>query len=148
MKKIVIYFSCFVLIFFIFPMLFSKRDKDVITDTSEQLQSQEENTNQDLSNKEQAENQGEYEYKQYGTLQLLHSKTGEVETVKLDEYLCNVVSAEMPADYELEALKAQAIVARTYTIYKINHKKHDNSDICDDSTCCQAWISKEYRLAR
>lgn len=103
-------------------MLFSKRDKDVITDTSEQLQSQEENTNQDLSNKEQAENQGEYEYKQYGTLQLLHSKTGEVETVKLDEYLCNVVSAEMPADYELEALKAQAIVARTYTIYKINHK--------------------------
>ena len=148
MKKIVIYFSCFVLNFFIFPMIFSKRDKDVITDTSEQLQSQEENTNQDLSNKEQAENQGEYEYKQYGTLQLLHSKTGEVETVKLDEYLCNVVSAEMPADYELEALKAQAIVARTYTIYKINHKKHDNSDICDDSTCCQAWISKEDRLAR
>ena len=110
MKKIVIYFSCFVLIFFIFPMLFSKRDKDVITDTSEQLQSQEENTNQDLSNKEQAENQGEYEYKQYGTLQLLHSKTGEVETVKLDEYLCNVVSAEMPADYELEALNIKLII--------------------------------------
>ena len=54
----------------------------------------------------------------------------------------------MPADFELEALKAQAVVARTYTIYKIQNKKHDNADICDDSSCCQAWISKEDRLAK
>lgn len=54
----------------------------------------------------------------------------------------------MPADFELEALKAQAVVARTYTLYKAKNKKHDNADICDDSTCCQAWISKEDRLAR
>ena len=51
-------------------------------------------------------------------------------------------------NFELEALKAQAVVARTYTIYKVNNKKHDNADICDDSACCQAWISKEDRLAR
>ena len=82
------------------------------------------------------------------TINLLHKKTGEVEQVNIDEYLCNVVSAEMPADYEIEALKAQAIVARTYTIYKILNKKHENADICDDSTCCQAWISKDDRLAR
>ena len=54
----------------------------------------------------------------------------------------------MPADYEKEALKAQAIVARTYTIYKIQNKKHENADICDDSSCCQAWVSKETRLSR
>ena len=54
----------------------------------------------------------------------------------------------MPATFEQEALKAQAIVARTYTIYKILNKKHDNADICDDSTCCQAWISKDDRLAK
>ena len=48
----------------------------------------------------------------------------------------------------MEALKAQAVVARTYTIYKIQNKKHENADICDDSTCCQAWVSKETRLAR
>ena len=89
-----------------------------------------------------------YTYNQYGTIKLLHADTNEVEEVALDTYLCNVVSAEMPVDFETEALKAQAIVARTYTIYKINHKKHDNADICDDSTCCQAWISKEDRLAR
>ena len=90
----------------------------------------------------------EYDYKNYGTIKLLHHETGEVEEVALDTYLCNVVSAEMPADYELEALKAQAVVARTYTIYKIQNKKHENADICDDSTCCQAWVSKETRLAR
>ena len=62
------------------------------------------------------ENNNTYDYKNYGTIKLLHEKTGEVEEVALDTYLCNVVSAEMPADFELEALKAQAIVARTYTI--------------------------------
>ena len=66
----------------------------------------------------------------------------------IDDYLCNVVSAEMPADYAEEALKAQAVVARTYTIYKINNKKHENADICDDSTCCQAWVDKETRFSR
>ncbi len=32
-----------------------------------------------------------------------------------------VVSSEMPASFEIEALKAQAVAARTYTIYKINN---------------------------
>ena len=61
-----------------------------------------------------------------------------------------VVCAEMPASFEEEALKAQAIVARTYTIYKIQNSgaKHENADICDDSTCCQAWISKEERMQK
>ena len=68
----------------------------------------------------------------------------------MDEYLYGVVSAEMPASFEKEALKAQAVVARTYTIYKIvnNDGKHKDADICDDSTCCQAWISKEDRLSK
>ena len=68
----------------------------------------------------------------------------------MNEYLYNVVSAEMPVSYEIEALKAQAIAARTYTIYHIDHNssKHGEANVCDDSTCCQAWISKENRLAR
>ena len=52
----------------------------------------------------------------------------------------------MPANFDKEALKAQAVVARTYTIYKVLNKKHENADICDDSSCCQAWISKEDRF--
>lgn len=91
----------------------------------------------------------DYDYSKYSTIKLLHQDTDKVEEVKLDEYIACVVSAEMPVSYDIEALKAQAIVARTYTIYKITtSKKHDNADICDKSTCCQAWISKENRLKK
>lgn len=82
----------------------------------------------------------------YKNITLLHTSTGAVETISLDDYLVNVVSAEMPVDYEEEALKAQATVARTYTLYQIeNSKKHQEADMCDSSSCCQAWITKEKR---
>ena len=68
-----------------------------------------------------------------------------VEEMTLGEYLVGVVRAEMPASFEIEALKAQATAARTYTLYKIqsggNHG--ETADICTDSTCCQAYISEE-----
>ena len=137
MKKIFIYFFAILFICFILPALLTKLE---IPTSSEENGADEESKEESINN--------EYTYNKYGTIKLLHTKTNEVEEVALDTYLCNVVSAEMPADFEKEALKAQAIVARTYTIYKINNKKHDNADICDDSTCCQAWISKEDRLAR
>ena len=144
MKKFLLYFLGFVVICFVLPALLTKKDnKEVVA------QNVNENNNENVQNQVSNTNLEEkYPYKKYGTINLLHADTGEVEQVELDTYLCNVVSAEMPADFELEALKAQAIVARTYTIYKVNNKKHDNADICDDSACCQAWISKEDRLAR
>nr|MBP8634507.1 hypothetical protein [Clostridia bacterium] len=123
MKKIFIYFFAFLFICFIFPALLTKREKE----TSSEVNNIEIND----TSKVEENAQSQYEYKKYGTIKLLHQKTGEVEEVNLDTYLCNVVSAEMPADYEKEALKAQAVVARTYTIYKIENKKHDNADICD-----------------
>ena len=92
---------------------------------------------------------GSYNYKNFTNIKLLHTKTGEVEVIPLEKYLLGVVSAEMPASFEEEALKAQAVVARTYTLYSIQKsKKHENADICDSSSCCQAWISKEDRLAK
>ena len=133
----------------IIPAFLTKRTTPTSSkkETERQLQ---DNNQQEQTTENQTEisNKNTYNYSKYGTISLLHKKTGEVERVKLDEYLCNVVSAEMPATFEQEALKAQAIVARTYTIYKILNKKHDNADICDDSTCCQAWISKDDRLAK
>ena len=144
MKKIFIYFVAFISICFILPALFTKRN---INTFSNGLEENIQENNEQISNNNSNE-VSEYNYNKYGTIKLLHKKTNEIEEVKIDDYLCNVVSAEMPADYELEALKAQAIVARTYTIYKVQNKKHENADICDDSTCCQAWVSKENRLER
>lgn len=139
MKKILLYFFAFLFICFLLPAFLTKKNIAQANSQNENVQTAE----------QVAENQAEkYDYKDYSKIKLLHQKTGEVEEVELDNYLCNVVSAEMPADYEIEALKAQAIVARTYTIYKMKNKKHDNCDICDESSCCQAWISKDDRLAR
>ena len=141
MKKFFIYFFAFIFICFLLPALLTKRNMETSVET-------EKNVSQEEIKDDKETGLSEYDYKNYGTIKLLHHETGEIEEVALDTYLCNVVSAEMPADYELEALKAQAVVARTYTIYKIQNKKHENADICDDSTCCQAWVSKETRLAR
>ena len=148
MKKALLYFFTFLFICFLLPAFLTKRNIEANSNNIVE-QNQEQGQEQQKSNKEQnQESEAKYDYKNYGTIKLLHKETGVVEEAELDEYLCNVVSAEMPADYEKEALKAQAIVARTYTVYKIENKKHEDSDICDDSTCCQAWISKEDRLAK
>lgn len=62
--------------------------------------------------------------------------------MELEDYICGVVLAEMPAEFEPEALKAQAVVARTYTCRRVEHPKHDSVDVCTDPNCCQAYISR------
>ena len=143
MKKVILYFIAFIVVCFFLPAILTKKDAKFVETSSKSNNEIIENTDSTQENIKST-----YNYKNYGTIKLLHKKTGEVEQVNVDDYLCNVVSAEMPADYEIEALKAQAVVARTYTIYKINNKKHENADICDDSTCCQAWVDKETRFSR
>ncbi len=143
MKKVILYFIAFILVCFFLPAILTKKDAKFVETSSKSNNEIIENTDSTQENIKST-----YNYKNYGTIKLLHKKTGEVEQVNIDDYLCNVVSAEMPADYEIEALKAQAVVARTYTIYKINNRKHENADICDDSTCCQAWVDKETRFSR
>ncbi|MBA3994938.1 MAG: hypothetical protein C0469_15575 [Cyanobacteria bacterium DS2.3.42] len=55
----------------------------------------------------------------------------------LEQYLKGVLESEIPASYHLEALKAQAVAARTYALNpRISHEK-DNADVCDSYLCCQ-----------
>lgn len=69
-------------------------------------------------------------------------------TLPLDEYLWGVVAAEMPAAFQEEALKAQAIAARTYTLYRMASGTDSHEEaLCDDPDCCQAWLSREERMA-
>ena len=68
---------------------------------------------------------------------------GGTEEMTMAEYLWRVVAAEMPASFESEALRAQAVCARTYTLWKRSAGSHsaDGADLCDRSTCCQAYIT-------
>ena len=69
---------------------------------------------------------------------------GELQEMDLNEYLWGVVAAEMPASFELEALKAQAVAARTYSLNKAGQAaNHPEADLCTDHTCCQAWSARE-----
>ena len=139
MRKIIIITILLIQILFLVPILFTQKFETKQTSIEENVVN---NENETLDTS--------YDYKNYNQIKLYHQSTKEIETINLDEYLCNVVSTEMPADFEQEALKAQAVVARTYTIYKIinNNNKHPDADICDSSDCCQAWISKQNRLER
>lgn len=60
-----------------------------------------------------------------------------------EQYIMHVLAAEMGTSFEIEALKAQAVAARTYTVQKIasgwNDPYHKGADICTDSSHCQAY---------
>jgi len=65
-------------------------------------------------------------------------ESGVVVTMPVEEYLRGVVPAEMPALWPMEALKAQAVAARTYAMHAIENPAHDNADICT-TTHCQVY---------
>ena len=135
MRKILLIIICVILICFLLPIIFTKKFQVNLTSA---------NIEPNMLDKNKL-----YDYGNYNKVKLLHVENNQVEEIDLDTYLYGVVSSEMPANYEKEALKAQAVVARTYTIYKIfSGNKHENANICDDSKCCQAWISKEERLSK
>ena len=77
----------------------------------------------------------------------VRNEQGIVTEGEMDDYLVGVVLAEMPASFEPEALKAQAIVARTYARKAYtNGGKHGDGSVCTDPACCQGYLSKEAYL--
>ena len=75
---------------------------------------------------------------------------GTVTSLSLEDYLRGVLAAEMPASFHPEALKAQAVAARTYCMRKqgAGSQRHPQADVCTDFACCQAWLSWEESVAR
>ena len=80
------------------------------------------------------------------TLRVL--RDGSVEEAALDTYLAQVVLSEMPASFAPEALKAQAVAARTFACRQTAGGKHENADVCAQSACCQACLTVEDLRAR
>ncbi len=65
--------------------------------------------------------------------------------ISLSDYLYGALAAEMPASFETEALKAQAVALRSYLLNKLKFSPSNNheEDICSDSTCCAAWLDDD-----
>ena len=78
------------------------------------------------------------------TLRVLDN--GQVGDMTLEKYLQGVVRGEMPASFEMEALKAQAAAERTYVYYQLaagRKERHPEADVCTDHTCCSAFLSEQ-----
>ena len=76
-------------------------------------------------------------------VRVLDKNSGNVTEIDLDEYLFGVVAAEMPASYNEEALKAQAIASYTYMLFRANERSGEKYDVVDDSSTDQAFITRK-----
>ena len=69
-------------------------------------------------------------------------KSGDTVQMELEAYLVGVVLAEMSTSYDLDALCAQAVVARTYALRRQEELRHPMGAVCTDAGCCQAYVSE------
>ena len=86
-----------------------------------------------------------------GKVKLYHKKEDNVEELDLEEYIMGVVASEVPANFNDEALKAQAIAARTFYMNRRNNPCKDaktkGAEICD-TTDCQVYMNKKDRMSK
>lgn len=77
---------------------------------------------------------------------IYNHKLGKNQKMNLEEYLYGVLSGEMPSEFDMEALKAQAVAARTYVLYKEKNEvsnKHKDAVVCTDFNHCQEFKSEK-----
>ncbi len=75
---------------------------------------------------------------------------GEAREMPLEAYVVGVVSGEISPDFPEEAIKAQAVAARTYALYKQQAGRpaqHKDADVCDDPAHCAAYVDLETQAA-
>ena len=125
-----------VLVLCILPILFLKSDiKTSIFDIGEN----------DILKSEKKD----IEFPKDGKVKLYLKEENKVIQLDLENYITGVVASEVPADFGDEALKAQAVAARTYYMNKRKEPCKDaranGAEICD-TTNCQVYMNKEKRL--
>ena len=76
-------------------------------------------------------------------VRVLRNKTNIIETISLEDYVVGVVSGEMPIYFNIEALKAQAVAARSYVLKRIEYNKNKDYDVVD-SVVNQVYLDDEY----
>ncbi len=64
-------------------------------------------------------------------ISVMRTNSGEIEEVPLEQYVVSVVASEVPAEFEIEAIKAQAVAARTYIIDRLMHSADEEYDVTD-----------------
>jgi stage II sporulation protein D len=87
-------------------------------------------------------------------INVYNTETEKLMQLEIETYIAGVVAAEMPASFELDALKAQAVAARTFALKRMNVPNsnvkvlHSDAQISTSPTTCQAWISDDEQRER
>lgn len=69
-------------------------------------------------------------------------ETNQIEIIPMEEYITGVVAGEMPISFPLEALKAQAVAARSYVLKKMEQNINNNYDVID-TVSNQVYLDNE-----
>ena len=81
------------------------------------------------------------------TVKLYITSTGEISELDFEEYICGVLLAEAPSSFDVEAIKAIAVAARTYVYRRMGNEEkytvHFSADVCDDHAHCLGYLSLE-----
>jgi len=88
-------------------------------------------------------NQKKFNFEKNTIVRVKRIEKNKIEKIPLEQYLIGVLAGEMPVSYEIEALKAQAVAARTYTLRKIETNKNQEYDL-QDTTNDQVYLDQEY----
>jgi len=132
MKKLIYYILIMIIVMIVLPMIIVGGGNTVI----EEIKPKEKEEKSDIKIKVYIKDQDK------------------VEEMTLENYVKGVVAAEMPVEFEIEALKAQAVAARTFALgrimnlYTAKEDTHKGAHVCTDSTHCQAWIDKADRIKK
>lgn len=150
-RYLVILFFCLMVVFIILPAMVMW-EKTVLTGQSLFISAfqQKEPDREETSGAENTSTAGEPDIQDGPLLKIYNKQENRIMEMNLEKYLVGVVAAEMPSSFSFEALKAQAVAARTYTLEKYRATGGTGcnagsviADICTDSTHCQAWTCTE-----
>lgn len=72
-----------------------------------------------------------FKYMSNMTIRIKRNSTGNIDVVPIEEYIVGVVSGEVPISFEMDALKAQAVAARSYVLKQLEYNKNKDYDVVD-----------------
>ena len=87
-----------------------------------------------------------FNFTENSVVRVYRENTGEIENVPIEEYIVGVLAGEMPIDFEIEALKAQAVASRSYVMKQIEKNINNKYDVVD-TVMNQVYLDKEHLMA-
>ena len=87
-----------------------------------------------------------FNFSSSSVVRVYRSSIGTIDIIPIEEYVLGVLAGEMPIEFELEALKAQAVAARSYVMIQMERNSSRNYDVVD-TILNQVYLDEEYLMA-